>query len=193
MPRGKFGRDPRCKECRAAKFKENYVPRTRTKYRDPFTGDEIKTCTICKETKPLREFSLSRKATETRNAVHRSQCKTCSSARAMQWFADNPERQYESRRAHNLRTFYGMTVEEFDAMLAAQAGGCAICGKDEPAAHGRTGKKFLLSVDHDHATGRVRGLLCQRCNRAIGMLDDDPDLLQKAISYLMKAKQAIHA
>ena len=186
-PKGKYGRKASCKECDAARVKAAYVPRPHQRRRGPFTGDEMKTCRRCGESKPLREFSLSRKETETQNAVYRSDCKVCCSERAMQWFRDNPERQYDSRRAHSLRAFYGITVAEYDALLARQGGGCAICGNDEPAEHGRTGKKFKLSVDHDHATGRVRGLLCQRCNRAIGLLGDDPVLLQRAIGYLAQA------
>ena len=70
-------------------------------------------------------------------------------------------------------------------MLADQNGVCAICGKDEPNEHGRTGKKFRLAVDHCHDTGVVRGLLCQKCNRASGLLKDDLTLLQKAMEYLL--------
>ena len=183
-PRGKYGREARCKACRAAGYQERHVPKPRRKRRAAFTGNEIKTCRKCGQEKPLSQFSLSRKATETQNAVYRSDCKVCCSAQAMQWFRDHPERQYESRRANSLRTFYGLSIAEYDALLAAQGDTCAICGLDEAAAHGRTGKQFKLSVDHDHATGRVRGILCQRCNRAIGMLGDNPEILQKAIAYL---------
>jgi Recombination endonuclease VII len=68
---------------------------------------------------------------------------------------------------------YGMSVENLDAMLAAQHGVCAIC-QTAPAAH----------VDHDHQSGRVRGLLCFRCNAAIGQLDDDPLVLRRAARYV---------
>ena len=102
----------------------------------------------------------------------------------MKWFADNPERTTASRRRLNLEKNYGLTVEQYDVMLRAQNGVCAVCNKDEPSVHGRTGKKFQLSVDHCHATGRVRGLLCQKCNRAIGLMGDNVDLLKRAIDYL---------
>lgn len=71
---------------------------------------------------------------------------------------------------------YGMPAAAQIAMLEAQAGLCAICGR-EP---GRKG----LCVDHDHATGRVRAMLCTRCNTAIGMLKDDPELCERAAIYL---------
>lgn len=74
---------------------------------------------------------------------------------------------------------YGITVEQYDEMLVAQGGVCAIC-KTLPEADGRT----PLQVDHDHSTGRIRGLLCSPCNTAIGSLRDDPQLLAAAMEYL---------
>lgn len=81
-------------------------------------------------------------------------------------------------KKNRLRTRYGLTLEEFDARLLAQGGGCAICGI----------KKNQLArdfhVDHNHETGQVRGLLCFACNTGIGKLGDDPDLLEAAAAYL---------
>jgi Recombination endonuclease VII len=74
---------------------------------------------------------------------------------------------------------YGLTIEEYDRLLTAQDGVCAICkcinenGRD-------------LSVDHDHTTGIVRGLLCQKCNSAIGLLKDDIRLVYRAVVYLLR-------
>jgi hypothetical protein len=104
----------------------------------------------------------------------------------MQWFTDNPGRTTANKRKFNLAKNYGLTVAEYDTMLREQGGVCAVCGKDEPNAHGRTGKQFRLAVDHCHKTGEVRGLLCQKCNRAIGLLEDDPVLMRRAISYLLR-------
>lgn len=87
------------------------------------------------------------------------------------------------QRARNLRTFYGITVEDFDRMLEEQGGVCAICRQEETAADRRTGIK-RLSVDHCHETGEVRGLLCRACNNGIGQLRHDVRLLQAAIGYL---------
>jgi hypothetical protein len=143
-----------------------------------------KRCTKCGAVKPLSEFSLSRRATATTKAVYRSECKPCCSARAMKWFADNKDRTDENRRRWHIKKRYGISIEEFDAILAQQGGVCAICGQDEPDAHGRTGTKFKLSIDHCHDSNEIRGILCNRCNRAIGLLNDDVDLLKKAIEYL---------
>lgn len=92
-----------------------------------------------------------------------------------------------SKRRSNLRTNYGLDEDAYDALLNEQGGRCAICGRAEQSAH-RTGTRFSLSIDHDHQSGVVRGLLCQRCNRAIGLLGDDPKLLEAAKAYLEKER-----
>jgi hypothetical protein len=73
---------------------------------------------------------------------------------------------------------YGLTPEQYDEIFARQGGRCAICGTTE------NGKRKYLSVDHDHETGQVRGLLCGRCNWGIGLLNDDPGIMLRAASYV---------
>lgn len=72
---------------------------------------------------------------------------------------------------------YGLTVEQYDTMLADQGSACAICRRTDPGARG-------WCVDHCHDTGQVRGILCMGCNSAIGHLSHDPDTLRAAIAYL---------
>lgn len=84
----------------------------------------------------------------------------------------------ESKRRTHLRA-YGLTLDDYTAMLTAQGGRCAICGAASSDA-----TKRRLAVDHCHGTGRVRGLLCGKCNIGIGQFNHDPDLLTKAIEYL---------
>lgn len=83
---------------------------------------------------------------------------------------------------------YGITTEEQEALFTAQGGLCAICHLPETARK-RNGSPKKLSVDHDHITGRVRGLLCLRCNTAIGKFKDDPERLRSAILYLEKKQK----
>lgn len=147
----------------------------------PVPFDEVKTCTRCRQEKPVAAFGVSRQGVG--GPVYRTRCRQCQSAAAQQWHWENADRSAANRRRQDLAK-YGLTLEQYEVMLDEQGGVCAICGQDEPAAHGRTGKKFLLSVDHCHETGRVRGLLCQKCNRAVGLLGDRVDLLEKAIAYL---------
>lgn len=96
----------------------------------------------------------------------------------------DPEVVHAKQRRKELRIRYGITPEDYDRMLAEQGGGCAICGVTEP---GETRRYF--AVDHEHSdTGPVRGLLCGPCNRAIGLLGDDPDRIEAAAAYL-RARQ----
>lgn len=75
---------------------------------------------------------------------------------------------------------YGITLADYDAMLAAQDGRCAICKTDVPKGKGR------FSVDHDHVTGKVRALLCNTCNAGLGQFKDDPALVLEAAAYLQR-------
>ena len=90
----------------------------------------------------------------------------------------------ESRRAYNLRMKYGISVDEYERMLAEQIGRCAICGK-QPDSRRR------LAVDHDHLTGALRGLLCTSCNTGIGHLRDDAERLRLAHDYLITPREVL--
>lgn len=85
----------------------------------------------------------------------------------------------------HLRRQFGIDRTEYDELLVSQEDGCAICGR---SSSGSSQFKRLV-VDHDHTTGKVRGLLCDPCNRGIGLLQDDPSVIQKAIDYLNKHKE----
>lgn len=95
-------------------------------------------------------------------------------------FRDN-NKQYmsERQRKYQLKFNYGITEADYGSMLAMQTSRCGICGTDK-----LTGKWKRFAVDHDHTTGRVRGLLCNECNRGIGLLKDNPDILRKAAEYI---------
>lgn len=88
-------------------------------------------------------------------------------------------------RNNSLKKFYGIGIAEYEEILKSQWGRCAICGKEETMIHPNhnTGKPQRLAVDHCHNTGKIRGLLCSRCNIGIGKLNT-PDLLRKAAKYL---------
>ena len=86
-----------------------------------------------------------------------------------------------ARRAERLRLLYGLTPEDFEAMVATQGGRCAICGRISDA---------RLHIDHDHETGAVRGLLCADCNGGVGLPGDDPDRAEAAAAYLRRERAA---
>lgn len=77
---------------------------------------------------------------------------------------------------------FGITQEEYEDLLIEQDYACAICRQPETAV--RQGRLKQLAVDHDHDTGKIRGLLCQRCNVGLGQFQDDPELLEAAFSYM---------
>ncbi len=92
----------------------------------------------------------------------------------------DPEAFAAKSRVSALKTKYGLQEGEFEAILAAQGGGCSICGSKDPRC-GRTGRFY---VDHCHDTNRVRGLLCKSCNTALGLFKDDSAAMARAIEYL---------
>jgi hypothetical protein len=86
---------------------------------------------------------------------------------------------------NHLKTNYNLTLEQYDKMVLDQNGVCAICGKPETRLS-NNGVVTRLCVDHNHKTGKVRKLLCHRCNSSIGQFEDDVGLLNKAIQYLLE-------
>ena len=98
--------------------------------------------------------------------------------RAAQWNKDNPER----RRDMVLKSNHGITLKQYEAMLIAQGGVCAICG--QPETKKLKGTLCNLAVDHNHSTGKVRALLCHNCNVSLGAMRDNPQRLRKAVAYL---------
>lgn len=140
----------------------------------------MKQCTDCGATKDRREFSKHSKAKDGLNW----KCKECACGDAAEWRRNNPS----ATKKYNLAK-YGMTISDWDAMLAEQNGRCAICGVPEAEAPGQTGSGSGLHVDHDHETGAVRGLLCRCCNLGLGQFFDDEEKLFNAIQYLRDHKQ----
>jgi len=115
----------------------------------------------------------------------------------IKWRLENKEKYLQSavryRKTHpdrvknyKLKTNYGISKCEYDQLLCDQNGKCAICGNEEIAVHNITKKKQSLAVDHCHKTKKIRGLLCQDCNRGLGKFHDDTLRLEKAIEYLKK-------
>jgi hypothetical protein len=128
----------------------------------------MRTCSICKTEKTFEEFNSSKCGKFGLD----SRCKPCSRERQRSHRRGKGRRWW---RTINLRR-YGITERHYVGLLRKQNGVCAICGTPP---NGR-----LLAVDHDHNTGKVRGLLCQGCNAAIGYLMDDPVVVRKAAEYL---------
>ncbi len=127
-------------------------------------------CTLCGEVKCILFFFRHRDSKDGR----RRYCNTCSSKHQRKYVEANPDR---ARR-------YSITYDEYMALIERQSGCCAICG-NPPQDKNQYGVK-RLAIDHDHATGQIRGLLCYNCNVMLGHARDSVDVLQSAIAYLEK-------
>ncbi|HEX2849462.1 MAG TPA: endonuclease VII domain-containing protein [Acidimicrobiales bacterium] len=160
-----------------------------------------KRCVKCGKVKPLSDFYTMAGMRD----GHRNDCKSCNLAakaaryranpepakeRARQWARENPDRvkaqrarvresgrRAEQNRRSHLKRKYGISLAEYDRLLDRQDGRCGICGRPPR-------DDISLHVDHDHGSGEIRGLLCFRCNNALGDFGDDPQLLDRAVAYL---------
>jgi hypothetical protein len=153
------------------------------------TNADLRHCTKCATTKSISDFYTitDRRVTPPRIRFS-ARCKPChieiaNAARERRSGAER-ERHLRKQRSRALQRIYGITLDEYDTLLERQSGRCAICGTTEP---GRGQHPRSFSVDHNHRTGRVRGLLCHLCNTGIGALDDDPVRLRLAANYLEAA------
>lgn len=157
----------------------------------------MKKCCKCKIEKSIEKFGLD----GSNKDGYRYKCKECFNANARKFAKNNPEiikarnlKQKEwrkeyyssekgievSRRAHLKRSF-NLTLEQYNKLLEAQEGVCAICEKQE-----MNNVNKVLCVDHCHVTGEIRGLLCGTCNLGIGGLKDSIPLVIKSLKYLKK-------
>ncbi len=115
--------------------------------------------------KSLQDFPRNRSASGGRGGY----CKPCHNAKGKATYT----RLYGGTRHYHLQRRYGISATQVDELVTEQGGLCAIC---------RTGK--AEHVDHEHLTGRVRGMLCFNCNGGLGQFKDNPDVLKRAVAYL---------
>lgn len=145
-------------------------------------------CNKCGVPKPISDYYTSTDS-KTGRVRTKKVCKACQKAVNQRWSEQNAEKRNASQRRRvqkdkpkhdayklswKLRNLYGITLEEYEAMKARQAGVCAIRGCGRP----------LRDLDHCHKSGAVRGLLCRPCNLAIGLMDDSNDRIRGLIEYL---------
>lgn len=134
------------------------------------TSERQFTCRPCGETKSGTEFRWS---------LHKrdSYCKPCRRAKDRERYKNSNGAGKDKVFDHSLRRLYGITLTDYNAMLAAQENQCALCG-ETPASERR------MHVDHCHASGKIRALLCHHCNLLLGNAKDSVDRLHQAIAYL---------
>ena len=145
----------------------------------------VKTCSKCGQRKKLEDFYKSKYTKDGR----KSACKVCERKHAQKKRRENKNHWDTKDRKNNLKKLYGMTVEEYDQMFEDQNGVCAICGQLETRIHIFNGLPQRLAIDHNHETGKIRGLLCSKCNLILGQINDDGVWLINALQYLKKYEE----
>jgi hypothetical protein len=141
---------------------------------------DSKTCSTCKQSKKRRDYHRSSTVWDGLDP----RCRDCRKNAGTNHIIDMGARQSGQR----LR-IYGLTPSDYQRMYQSQRGLCAICKQPETMTY--RGQVKQLSVDHNHATGEVRGLLCAACNFAIGKFNDNPTLLRAAANYLERDARTV--
>ena len=132
----------------------------------------MKKCIVCKKHKPLEDFGIDKSF---RSGL-KSACKKCINERKRNYY----KKDKRSNKNVALKKNFGITIDEFEEMEKKQGGVCASCGNPE------TKRKGTLCVDHNHETGEIRGLLCTRCNIALGLLHESRKSVIGLRQYMIK-------
>ncbi|AYV26896.1 MULTISPECIES: endonuclease VII domain-containing protein [Streptomyces] len=150
----KDGLQAYCRACQAEQHRVRQEAKGRTVRARVVVPSGHKRCPQCEEIKPYSEWEPNKTSSD----GWASYCRVCRAQR---------------NRASYFKRKYGITEAERDGMIAAQGGNCLLC-RTAPAEH----------VDHDHQTGKVRGVLCFSCNAALGQFKDRPDVIRRAAAYV---------
>ncbi len=158
----------------------------------------MKQCTKCNEIKPLTEFHNDKSK---RDGL-RERCKDCrckfpkvilkhcvACSDSFEVSGRSKAQKYCGVTCQKVHIRFGIDEYQYEDLLMRSDYKCAICSNPETNIDKRTGKVYELSLDHDHKTGIVRGVLCTSCNAALGYFKDDISLMAKAIQYLNEAKE----
>lgn len=185
------GLTPECRMC--AREAER---RSRDRYRGMAKPKkDEKRCYRCKQIRPITCFGND-------NGRRDGKSPDCNDCRHERWLgygkteagkavAKRADRRYKDRlkgtpesklrnRKQNLKKNHNLTIDEYEKIFASQEGRCAICRRET---------EKPLCVDHDHKTGIIRGLLCNNCNRTLGVWRDSPETAQRAVDYLLRHRQ----
>jgi hypothetical protein len=141
-----------------------------------------KVCCICEIRKSFDEFYNMNNKGDKKSY----RCKICDDLASKKWKNNNTERAKESSRRRTIKFKYNIELSVYDDMLKRQSGCCAICETSKSTSTYGKNISPHFAIDHDHATGRIRGLLCNNCNRALGLFGDSVVVLKNATKYLSK-------
>ena len=143
--------------------------------------NKFKSCIICSVYQSIDLFYKNLNKDK-----HFNICKKCHYNRYTEWRKnpDNLKKVIQYRRNAAFKRRYGITLEQYEQMVKDQNNQCLICER-QPDGYGAPQSR-VLSVDHCHTSGKIRGLLCHRCNTALGALREDTDIIKKALAYIEK-------
>lgn len=142
----------------------------------------MKICACCKQYLDLNNFHKKKTSSDGLQSF----CKECRNSRRRLRREHTPDCKIKGK-SYYLKSTYGISQETFNSMYQSQKGKCRICSIDISSEIGQT-KKGKAHVDHCHVTGKVRGLLCTKCNTILGMSNDSIRILQEAINYLERGQ-----
>jgi hypothetical protein len=140
--------------------------------------NQEKECCVCHVRQPFSSFYNFKN----KNDGKSYRCKSCDDKAGESWRRNNPDSFWRSSRNRALKSKYGISLAEYTALKEEQGNCCAICGSMSPRNMGDEKQSF--SVDHNHETGKIRGLLCNNCNRGLGLLGDTPEAIIRVLRYL---------
>ncbi len=181
-PRGKDGLNARCMNCICIYEQE---------YRNKNTDKE--------KSRHKKYRDENKEKIKSANKIYRKENRDKELLRQAKWRKSNPKkaraidlrarlRTPKERRNRQLLYKFKISLVEYNELLSNQGGLCAICKRTETSFDKRANRFRDLCVDHDHITGKIRGLLCGACNKALGLLRDDTDTVENALRYLVENK-----
>ncbi len=135
----------------------------------------MKICSSCKISKSIEDFVKDRYT----KTGYTGRCRICINKKQQA----NPKLP-ERKRKEKYKQRYGITIQQYEELYTHQNGRCKLCHKIETTINNKTKKVARLSIDHNHQTKAIRGLLCNNCNRALGLFKDNTQTLENAIKYL---------
>jgi len=142
----------------------------------PTLSEPTRRCCRCDQVRPWSDFSI-----RASTGRPRSDCKPCNAEVVKEWRRVHVSTTRKSDPSWNRKYQYGLTEADYEKMLVEADGRCQVCSRPFTK---------TPNVDHSHATGEVRGLLCGDCNRMLGLARDDVGLLLAAVAYLSRGRRA---
>lgn len=167
-----------CKTCKIEKSDDNF-------YIDPrYKSGHAPECKSCKVEYRKQWNKIHKESNNLKSRMYDLAHPEEKRIRNKNYYEKNKEKSLAYSRIYSRNKTYGITEEIYNTILNKQGGGCAICGLKETAVGKITKRVKPLSVDHDHNTGKIRGLLCEKCNHGLGWFMDNKELLINAVNYL---------